>query len=303
MKNKKLHTGATVADPLANSRLGQRLAELTKEGSPSQRELAAYILRHPIMVAAAGIEDIARATGVSAPTISRFARELGLEGFAQLRSTLAEALQSVLDPVAKLREQLSGTSGRTPAGATFDAARSQFSLMDAAETDRQSRRIAVQIGKARSVHIMGFGLSAHVAGMLVLSLQPYHPAVSGVVEFGGTEVAAGRLMAIDRRDLLIAITFPRYATDIVNLTRFARDRGAIVAAITDSMASPIASLADNLVLAPSNQAVLPSSMVTAVAVIETIVSMVMLSDPENAQRADELSKAISMYLFDPNRRV
>lgn len=303
MKINKSHAEATVADPLANSRLGRRLAELNSDGSASQRELAAYILRHPIMVAAAGIEDLARATGISAPTISRFVRELGLDGFAQLRSTLAEALQSVLDPVAKLREQLGGTSGRTPAGATFDAARAQFSLLDAAETDRQCHRIAARVGKARSVHVMGFGLSAHVAGLLVLGLQPFHPAVAGVVEFGGTEVAAGRLMAIDRRDLLIAITFPRYATDIVNLTRFARDKGAAIAAITDSMASPIAPLADDLVLAPSHQAVLPSSMVTAVAVVETIVSIVMLSDPENAQRADDLSKAISIYLFDPERRA
>ena len=52
----------------------------------------------------------------------------------------------------------------------------------------------------------------------------------------------------------------------------------------------------------SPHSVMPNSMVTAVAVIETLVSIVMLSDPDNAQRADDLSKAISKYLFDPDRR-
>lgn len=303
MKNTKSSPGATVVDPLANSRLGRRLAALHAGGSTSQRELSAYILRNPIKVAAASIEDLARATGVSAPTISRFVRELGLDGFADLRGTIAEALQAVLDPVAKLREQLHGASARGAPGATFEAARGQIALMDAAETDRQCRRVANRVAKARSVHVMGFGLSAHVAGLLVLGLQPYHPAVAAVVEFGGTEVAAGRLMAIGKADLVIAITFPRYANDIVNLSRFARDKGGTIVGITDSMASPLAPLADDLVLAPSNHAVLSSSMVAGVAIVETIVSMVMLSDPANAQRADALSKAIATYLFDDKRAL
>ena len=53
--------------------------------------------------------------------------------------------------------------------------------------------------------------------------------LGAVVEFGGTEVAAGRLMNIGPKDLLIAISFPRYA----------RDRCAHVIALTDSMAPPL----------------------------------------------------------------
>ncbi len=66
-----------------------------------------------------------------------------------------------------------------------------------------------------------------------------------VVEYGGTEVAAGRLMNLERADALIAISFPRYAADAIHLTRYARDRGAHITALTDSIASPLAPLAES----------------------------------------------------------
>ncbi len=143
---------------------------------------------------------------------------------------------------------------------------------------------------------MGFGLSAHVAALLVLGLQPFRPQVSGVVEFGGTEVAAGRLMGIGPDDLLIAITFPRYASDVVQLVRYARDRGARVVALTDSPAAPIAPLADRVLFAPADHPTLSSSMVAAVAIAEALVAAVMLSDPANAERASLLETAIGGYL-------
>lgn len=143
---------------------------------------------------------------------------------------------------------------------------------------------------------MGFGLSAHVAAILVLGLQPFHPNVSAVVEYGGTEVAAGRLMGVGAGDVVIAITVPRYANDVVRLTEFARAQGAQIVAITDSTASPLCPLADELVLAPAAHPVLSSSMVASLAVAEAIVAATMLSDKDNAGRAERLTRAIASYL-------
>ena len=60
-------------------------------------------------------------------------------------------------------------------------------------------------------------------------------------------------------------------------------------------------MADEMVLVPSSHPVLSSSMVAATAVIETIVTAVMLSDPGNVERADRLTEAIAIYLHhDPD---
>jgi DNA-binding MurR/RpiR family transcriptional regulator len=276
--------------------LGARLASLMDEGSPGQRKLAEFILRNPIRVAALSIEDLARATGVSAPTISRFARELDLGGVAGMRAAVAEATQSLLDPVAKLRLQLDRTGDAARGGEMLRAIQMRVQQLDAATIAGQSDALAREIAAARHVHVMGFGLSAHVAALLVLGLQPFCPNVAGVVEYGGTEVAAGKLMGIGPEDMLIAVTFPRYASDVVSLTRYAKDRGARIVALTDSPASPLAPLADVLLLAPSDHPTLSSSMVAAVAVVETLIAAAMLSDPANAGKAAMLGEAIGGYL-------
>ncbi len=283
-------------EALSDTGLGARLSAFMASGSAARRRLAEYILRHPIRVAALSIEDLAQATGVSAPTISRFARELAFGGFAELRMAVADSMQALLDPVAKLRLQLEMAGSPARSSDMLITIQEQVQRLDTPILAAQVTAIAEAVVKARAIHVMGFGLSSHVAALLVLGLQPYCANVTTVVDFGGTEVAAGRLMGTGPGDVLIAITFPRYAKDIVNLTRYARDRGAKVFALTDSAASPIAPLADITLIAPSDHPTLSSSMAAAVAVIETLVATVMLSDPANAEKAALLGDAIGAYL-------
>lgn len=289
-------------DSFTSTALGKRVEHLHRNGSASQKQIADFILRNPIRVSAMTIEDLARATGVSAPTISRFARELGFGGFSEMRNGVAGLVQILMDPVAKLRSQMQGEQFKGEAGGgrsleLLTLLGRQFERIDAPGSAATIERVAKSLRKARHVHVMGFGLSAHISALLVLGLQPFLGSVTAVVEYGGTEVAAGRLMTIGPEDWLIAITFPRYASDVVRLAQYAKDRGAGIIALTDSPASPLMPLADEVLLAPSEHPVLSSSMVAAVSLVETLVAAVMLSDPENVEKAARLTQAIESYLL------
>lgn len=240
---------------------------------------------------------MAKAVSVSAPTISRFARELGVSGFAEMRSEVAKATQATMDPVAKLRSKLRSdwTEGR--AGETFVAIRQQIQMIDPDQINELAQRLARRIRNARNVYVMGFGTSELIAGLLSMRLRPFHPGVVNVAEAGGTEVAARNLIRIEAPDLLIAITFPRYGRDPVQLTQYAHDRGAQIAVITDSAASPLCPLADELAFIPAEHPVLTSSVVAAVAFVETVLSAVMLSDAANVENAGRLHAAVATYLF------
>lgn len=288
------------ARPLASftgTALGRRVEHLHRNGSASQRQLADFILRNPIRVSAMTIEDLARATGISAPTISRFARELGFGGFGEMRNGVAGLVQILMDPVAKLREQMQVEPGGGRSLELLALAARQVERVDASASAATIEHVAQGLRRARHVHVMGFGLSAHVSALLVLGLQPFLASVTAVVEYGGTEVAAGRLMTIGPEDLLIAITFPRYASDVVRLAHYAKDRGAGIVALTDSPASPLMPIADEVLLAPSEHPVLSCSMVAAISLAETLVAAVMLSDPENVEKAARLTQAIGSYLL------
>ena len=154
---------------------------------------------------------------------------------------------------------------------------------------------------AETVYTLGFGISAHLAAILALHIQPYCRQSINVVEFGGTEVAAGRLMNIGPRDLLIAISFPRYAADAIALAQHAKGRSAHVIALTDSMASPLIPAAHDVLIAPATHPVLSSSYSAALLVIEALVTCLMLSSDQPVRQAGRLTEAISEYLYRPKK--
>jgi DNA-binding MurR/RpiR family transcriptional regulator len=286
----------------ARSPLGRRLLDLQNSGSKSNRAIAEYLLRNPLRIPAIGIEELASRTGVSAATLSRFARAAGYDGYPGLRSAAADSLQGMLQPVEKLRSSIQSSAGKS-GGASVLLSGLEVSVANvrsAAESLDQKtlNAIVAMIAKANEVYTLGFGLSSHLASILALDLQPFCTRLTNVVEFGGTEVAAGRLLNIGKRDVLIVLSFPRYATDAIRLTSYARTRGAKIVAITDSPASPLAQLADHLLLAPANHPVLSSGLTAALVVVEALVAALMISNPDNVKQASKLTDAIAAYLVD-----
>lgn len=288
----------------AGSPLGQQLRAILTQGKGSNVAVADFLLRNPVRATAWGIEELAQQTQTSTATISRFARQLGFAGFAALRAAMAEALQTAMQPVYQPVEKLRGALERKTSqhGTSVLAESMQVCLSNVTQTVAgidlvRLNAVAKRIRDADTVYTLGFGISAHLAAMLALDFQPFCRQSINVVEFGGTEVAAGRLMNIGPKDLLIAISFPRYASDAVTLTRYARDRGARIVALTDSPASPLAAWAHDMLLCAASHSVLSSSYAAAVIVAETLVTSLMLNGGDHIRQAEKLTEAIAAYMY------
>lgn len=285
----------------AQSALGSKLRGMLSNASTSNanRAVAEQLLRNPVRATTWGIEELAEHAGTSTATLSRFARHVGYDGFAQLRDAMAQVLQDMLLPLDKLRDAMEPESKSGAVGQSLEAGlnncRQAAEGLDRSQLERISERLVF----AGTVYVMGFGISAHLAAMLALDVQPFCQQLINVVEFGGTEVAAGRLMNIKSGDVLVVMSFPRYARDAIRLTDYAHERGAHVIVLTDSMASPLASFADELLLAPANHPVISSSSVSAMLLIEALVTSLMVSRKQHVQLAGKLTEAIADYLITP----
>ena len=295
---------------LADSEIGGRLRAMlmSEDCSPSNRAIADFLLRNPVRATVLGIEELAANAQTSKATLSRFARSIGLSGFAALRSEMATVLQGILQPMQKLRTAVDRNDADGSGGQTTASQSLQSNLHNANSTAQGLDCVALvqaaaMLGKAKTVYVMGFGFSSHLAAMLSLHLQPLFPNLVNVVEFGGTETAAGRLMNIGRDDVLIVISFPRYSIHAVQLTRYALDRGAQTLAITDSIASPLAEMATASFIAMSVHGVFPSSHVSGLMVIEALVSTLMVRDKTAVSKASKLTEAMSSYLHSPGRAL
>jgi DNA-binding MurR/RpiR family transcriptional regulator len=282
----------------AESSLGQSLRRVLAEGSASNRAIADYVLRKQVRVTALGVEELADACGVSTATISRFARDLGFKNYAALRGAVAETLQSVLQPVEKLRSTIARrAAAAAPALESLSYAEAAITATSRALAGTQIDRVGALLTRARTVYVLGFGLSSFLAGALAMHLQPFCRHVVEVAASGGTEVAASHLATVTGKDVLVVISLPRYTLDAASLTRFARDAGATIVSITDSPASPLAELGHHVLYAHSAHPVLPSSSSAALAVIEALAVALMTSNKANVAKAARHTEAIAAYLY------
>jgi DNA-binding MurR/RpiR family transcriptional regulator len=281
----------------AGSALGATLRAVLADGSASHKTIADYLLRNQVRVTALGIEELADGCKVSTATISRFARDIGFKNFAAMRSAVAQTLQSVLQPVEKLRNNIARRQNAgTPASESLAYAGANIGATAMALAAGDVDIVVKKLTRARVVYVLGFGLSSHLAGILAMHLQPFCQQVVEVAGHGGTEVAAGHLANITARDVLVVLSFPRYALDVIRLANFARDHGACIISITDAPASPLAALGDHVLYAESSHPILPSSATAAVAVIEALAVSLMASNKANVAKAARLTEAISAYL-------
>lgn len=202
----------TLASPdaaFAQSPLGQALMHVLTSGSASQRQIADYLLRNQMRVTALGIEELADSCQVSTATISRFARDIGQKNYSAMRGAMAETLQSLLQPVDKLRRTIERRARATsPITESLEYAAANIAATSDALSPPAMQAVVRRLTRAKVVYVMGFGLSANLAGMLVQHLQPFCPHVVEVVGIGGSEVAAGHLVNLTAHDVLVVISFP-----------------------------------------------------------------------------------------------
>ena len=277
--------------------IAQRVARA--ELSPSHRQIADYVLAHPLRVAAMPAEELADIVGVSVPTANRFARALDFEGYAQFRAALVLGFEAALAPVEKLR----GTPGKVESIGEVIAA----SLGDVARNAERTRdgffeqdglRAVDAILKARRVFVVGFGSSAWLTGLLVRRLDLFCADVCSLVSVEGASYGGKVLRHAGRDDLLIAIAFPRYLTDSVLLTRRARDLGARILVLTDGPQSPLAALADIALYAVSDSRYFANCEASVLALIEALTAAVAHASGRSVEAASLLADAVLPWLHD-----
>ena len=117
----------------------------------------------------------------------------------------------------------------------------------------------------------------------------------------GSSLAAARAMArligrMGPRDLIIAMTLPRYSVATMEFVRLARASGVPTVGITDSAQSPLAALCDDTVLMPAAHPVLNSSALASLAFFEAVAAL-LTARYQSTSDATAVTRLIFPYLY------
>ena len=237
--------------------------------SKGQKAIAKYITEHYEKAAYMTAAKLGKLAVVSESTVVRFACELGFDGYPDFQRALKELVKTNLTSFQRVEvsDSMIGDKDILTQVVLSDVEKLRITLDN---IDRRAFESAVdKIISAKRIYILGVRSSATLAGFLHYNLQMAFDNLTLVQTTSGSEMLE-QIMRIDKDDVMIAISFPRYSKRIINAVEFARHKGANVVALTDSNASPIAQNADQVLTANSDMASFVDSLVAPMSIINAI---------------------------------
>lgn len=238
--------------------------------SKGQRLIAGFIVNHFDKAAFMTASKMGVTVGVSESTVVRFASEIGFEGYPELQKALQELIRNRLTTVQRMdvtSDQMESTNVLAKVlGKDIDKIRRTIE-----ETSQQDFLAAVDaICEAKDIYIIGVRSAGALAQFLSYYFHHIFPSVRLINTTSRSEMFE-QIMRIGKEDVLISISFPRYSKRAVQAARFASNNGAQVIAITDSMQSPTALLADYTLIARSDMVSFVDSLVAPLSLINALI--------------------------------
>lgn len=252
--------------------------------SSAQRRFAELVLRHPLKVARLTINEAVAEAGVSVATANRFATALGFDGYPEFRAELIRGFEKYFAPVERLRQQLAEDllPHQIMLRIMEESARDLTNTARALSPDTLDRA-AHMVAGARRIFIAGVDKAAYLAALLATDLTMCGCDVRCAENGGGSVGAMRHLASFGPDDLMIAIAMPHYYKETLDLAEFAKEAGIPILALTDSLLSPLASIAtDRICLSPPGRD-LPPLPATILAAIQGLGAAVAHKLPKAAE--------------------
>lgn len=225
----------------AATRINQMGPLLTR----AERRIAEVILQRPQLVAFGTVAELASAADAGGATVVRLATKLGFDGFTSLQTSIQLDLAKQLRPAAvRIREQSPTDVVDTHLRLEVENVRATLQGDSAQALPKVVELLA---DPAARVHVVSGDASRGVSRQFHDDLAALRP---GVTEVGGNDVRVTRATALmGDGDVVVAVDLRRYDAWLVDAVKRAKEGGARVVAVSDSLLSPLAVHADeNLVI-------------------------------------------------------
>ena len=268
-----------------------KIETMMPEFSKGQKAIGRYMLEHYDKAAYLTASKLGAVVRVSESTVVRFAIELGFEGYPELQKSLQELIRTKLTSVQRMEI----TNDRIGDGEVLtkilsgdiDKIRTTLDRIDPAAFDAAVDAI---IG-AKHIYISGMRSASLLSGFLGYYFNLMFPDVRTVQATSSSEMFE-QMFRIDAGDVFIGISFPRYSKRIIDAMDYAKSKGAVTVALTDSDTSPLAQGADHLLIARSDMASFVDSYVAPLSVINALIVAVSKKKKQDVAETFEKLEAI-----------
>lgn len=242
--------------------------------SKQEKKVANYIFERRGQISYQSLQEIAKKINVGEATIVRFVKKVGFSGFQDLKLQIAKEDYPMIETnyedyfdiiQANINETVENTK----------------SLID----KKQLNRAIGRIEKADRIFVYGVGASGIAALELQNKLLRFGKVVNAYTD---SHFQIMNASITTSKDVIIAISLSGRTQDIIDSLEIAKKNRTKIIVITNHILSPIAQLADEVLLTAGRETLLDGgsliSKISQLYVIDVLCTGYALKNKENALR-------------------
>lgn len=226
-----------------------------KNSLPSQqRVICEWILNNYQQAAFLTADEIANETETSNATVLRTASSLGYKSFTAVKEELQRVLfKASIPPLDRLRDTFAEAENPDILDKVIEENIQNLKSLRSRHLKESFPRAVDLISNARRIYIIGLRSTRGVAVYFHALLHQFLPDIF-LVDSSGTDNMLEVMTDMTEQDVLVTLMAgsPHYTKRTIAAVRFARDHQIPTVLVTNSLSSPAASMATELLLCPQN---------------------------------------------------
>jgi len=265
-----------MSDTTSVDTLMQEIADGYESLSRQLKVIAKYIEQHKASLMLERISDIAADCDVQPSAIVRFAQRFGFSGFSEMQDVFRQAYAkpSTTAPnyQQRIRKLIESRDQRLHVGQMtrefIDASRAGLDDLSTGLDDAQLEAAVALLQKADNIYVIGVRRAFPIASYIAYALQNTTKRVHLVNGMGG--MYRQQMRSVRERDVVVAISFAPYGKETQYCARAGHDQRAKLLVITDSALSPLAKLADALLVVTEGSAYAFRSLTSTICLCQAL---------------------------------
>lgn len=278
----------------------KKLSARKSQLSTRKAAIASFILNNYRKVAFMTSTELASHLGVNNSTVIRFASSLGYKGYPGLRRHLHDVIKEELTTTESIRWEVGNGGVDDDLRMVVEREIANLTQLVEVGISENLDKVAGELMAAKRIFILGLRASTGLAHLLGYNLAKIHEDVVVLTQGGSSAVDAFRFFP--KPSLIIAIGFPRYPRETLELMSVAKREGIRAVAITDSLFSPLGKNADFVIPVQTDFISFIPSYCGPLATIMALVVRVALKNRKNTEarlkRFEEMAERQGLFFSD-----
>ncbi len=261
-----------------------------KDFSAGQKRVADLFKENQIVLAFSSALEIGKKVNVSESTVIRWAQKLGFKGYAEFQHVIQKKLaEQRIEQVED--DEKNAYPSQSILKNLLDADINSIAQLKETLQEEELLQTVDALVSATKIYVTSnffdYGLAHTFTHWMNMVLNHTELLMQGDVQY------YHQLSKLTEEDVLIAFAFPRYTKNVLETLQTAKEQGATVIVITDTMEAPVAKYGDKVLIVPVSTNLSVDSYTAVHALLTSIMRFIYVKEHEKVKR--NLERIEMMY--------